>query len=414
MTMGKSAYASGDVSKLWCSQESNSSTCLYPTKEAACLAKAAGNPYYNYNPFVVYSGGWFVGYTCYAYSADHPNWGYQSLGWLVQGSTSCPANSTSKSGAFCTCNSGYQPDSTGTSCVEDQYKLALIVPPDYIEPPNLPWNTRPTSALLTVKVTDQNDQPKQDIHIQMSVTVVPNSGGHLHQADRDLGRLKNASCGMAGNPLSPCESGATGPDGTTGFTYTAPELSGIYQFTATCVSPQCAGMSDMKSIKVMLGKLTQIPTSPDNCYTLTDANGVIGAVENQHIDNHWVRNGVPQRLNEFACKYNGLSQDVLQITDKRLYINDASLNWGGLFRPHDSHRFGWSVDIRVESSAQKAGEVPLVWAKQLMKIESTSSGQVNAQIHCHKDGNIVIAKFGKSSTKCDNNPDGRHLHVDFK
>ena len=120
MTMVKSAHASGTVTTapLWCSHEYNPASCIYSTKEEACYAAAADNPMYQYNPFVQYSGGWFVGYSCYGHPAAYPNDHYwaQSLGWLVT-KASCPLNSQPTGSTTCTCNNNYVPDSTATSCV---------------------------------------------------------------------------------------------------------------------------------------------------------------------------------------------------------------------------------------------------------------------------------------------------------
>lgn len=306
---------------------------------------------------------------------------------------------------------------TVMECVPNEtYTLTLTPGTSTIEPVGLPWNTLPTNTALLAKVVNQRQEPKPGIEVKLSVSVEQGSGGHLHHPDRELGFLLNvagsANCGTAGNPLDPCVSGTTGPDGTTGFIYAASQLSGTYTITATCA--KCSNSPVSSTVTVKLDNLETIPASPGNCYTLTDAQGTIGAVTGQHTDNHWVRKGVPERLEKFACKYFASVKQFLFVPEKRLFINDSSLVWGGRFEPHDSHRFGWSIDIRANSSVKKVGEVPFTLARNLLTTNKSAAGKASVQIHCTKpDGSIGIAS--KVSPKlCDNYSNNRHLHVDFK
>ena len=71
---------------------------------------------------------------------------------------------------------------------------------------------------------------------------------------------------------------------------------------------------------------------------------------------------------EFQLR-NGVAKPTL------LHLNDASLQWGGLFdkdgdwdTPHDEHRRGTVVDIRANSSP---GAIPPALFKSFIKIATT-------------------------------------------
>jgi hypothetical protein len=119
MTMVKPAQASGTIvqsAPLWCTNSSYPSTCIYPTKEAVCIALIGNRTDYYFGFLYYYPGGEAVGWTCWAYATLHPgDAAYaQRFGWLASMAV-CPANSTGTTS--CTCNDPYVPDTTQTSCV---------------------------------------------------------------------------------------------------------------------------------------------------------------------------------------------------------------------------------------------------------------------------------------------------------
>ena len=89
-------------------------------------------------------------------------------------------------------------------------------------------------------------------------------------------------------------------------------------------------------MRVIVQGLRQLGTSPD--YVL------IGSTV-PHPSGHWVTASVATSLQAIAKEYRGATGD-------RLYFNDASLEWGGLFDihgnwkpPHHEHRSGRQIDI---------------------------------------------------------------------
>ena len=81
-----------------------------------------------------------------------------------------------------------------------------------------------------------------------------------------------------------------------------------------------------------------------------------------------------------------LAQKFFQATQKKLYVNDMSLPWGGVLdftdnwtKPHAAHRFGTDVDINrtLMSSAERTTFLTL--AKQIF-------GQQNVCVHGGTNG----------------------------
>ena len=121
MTMVKPVHASGTVAStapMWCANEYDPASCIYPTKEDACRAAIGNRSDYYYGFVYYFPGGEMVGYACYGYATSQPGNGYwaQRFGWLTT-KASCPLNSQPTGTTTCTCNDPYVPDSTGTSCV---------------------------------------------------------------------------------------------------------------------------------------------------------------------------------------------------------------------------------------------------------------------------------------------------------
>jgi hypothetical protein len=95
----------------------------------------------------------------------------------------------------------------------------------------------------------------------------------------------------------------------------------------------------------------------------------------------------------------------------QLYLNDASLEWGGLFDvekgkpwkpPHETHQRGRSLDIRAESAAGKEGEVPV--AKFIEFRDASKKKGLNIGLHC---------QGSSADSVCDKQPSNRHIHADF-
>jgi len=304
----------------------------------------------------------------------------------------CPAN---MSGTPCACNpGGYVPDPNGPGCVYQT--LTLTIESTYSA--KGPFKTEPNGILaLKAVVKDQFGLPKAGKQVTLTVDV-QGGGGHDHNENRPKGGL---SCAQL---FSVCTLGATDGSGEAGFTFRAPAPAGEHTITATC--PGCNSADAY--IKVMVDGLVPIPGSP--YYALQDSAGnVIGAVRNKHSANHYLTKEAIKKLNDFAKKY---STTVL--LNAKLYLNDASLVWGGLFdvgntpwtSPHEGHDRGVSVDIRAENIlGQYEGAVPMANFDDTTKAAAKAGAR--AALHCTADGNSLIGNI------CNYIPYNRHFHVDF-
>ena len=125
---------------------------------------------------------------------------------------SCPANSQ-PTGNSCTCNDPYVPDPTATSCVPEQYTIALS---------GLGGVVRPTTTRdAYATVTASNGSPKSGAQVSLTLTVVPENGAPI----------------LASNvgSISP-NGGSTGADGRLNFVFTAPVAGGTHTITASCTN----------------------------------------------------------------------------------------------------------------------------------------------------------------------------------
>ena len=332
-----------------------------------CVAAVAGGPV----GFYTYDGN---------YTGGNPG-GFTDV---VASHIGCPAHSQ-PTGNTCTCNDPYIPDSTGTSCVSEQYTLSLQTDPaQQIEPSG--------SARVIAKVINTlTGQPKEGVTVSIKIDVDVTSGGHDH-GERIPPRPKGA--------LSPA-TGTTGPDGTVSFNFGAPEVSGTHTFTASCVSPACTNEGTAR-MDVKVDGLAPIPDDPTP-YAL-----VGGEADKQHHDNHYLTNSAFNQLVVLAINYH-----FLYPNEPVLHLNDASLVWGGLFdkdgdwdTPHEKHRRGVVIDIRANMAPGNIPESLFTDFKALAaKTQTTLAGRVisaNAKLHC-SDGFDP-----KNNCVGDNN---RHFHV---
>jgi hypothetical protein len=431
MTIVKPAQASGNVYRtsdfLWCSHEINPATCIYPTKEAACAALAATNPAYNYNPFVVWSGGDFTGYSCYGNTASHPNEPYyaQRLGWLIQ-LGACPSNSASLNTTSCTCNTNFVPDSTGTSCVPanncpanmtgtpcaciaggyvlnpngagcvlEQYALSLVGMGTEIEPSS-------TRTGYVSVMGAQTNQPKGGAVVRITVGVDVSSGGHDH-GDNPTRRDRGSISGCAAADVPDAYDCTTASNGYAQFTFDAPEASGTHNFTATCVHPACTN-SEPGHIDVKVDGLWPIPESDG--WVLIQKPGA------KHGNGHYLSTPAMQQLWLLAGNYN-----LNFPNNSHLYLNDASLIWGGRFdkngdwaSPHDGHRRGVVIDVRANDDTGATGAIPLSSFQSFITMAAKHSTE--AQVHCTSNKADGQNRHPPTCTGADGSQDtNRHFHI---
>jgi hypothetical protein len=270
---------------------------------------------------------------------------------------------------------------------QETYTLTLTPESATIEPGQ--------SYTFSATVTKQGGgAPSIPVPVLVKVDVDPTSGGHSHgDGGRPKGSLSTTS-GVTSFPI----------------TFSSTEISGIHTITATC--DLCVNSPKAATVQVMIkaaqtGDLITIPASP-TLYALTDSNGdVIGAVKNVHTDNHYLTKAAIGKLGNLAILYK------TKVNSKMvLYLNDASLVWGGLFdvdvdnpwsTPHSSHDIGTSLDIRAQNSFPiKEGAVPIT--DFLKFITESKKNHFRVALHC---------KGSTQTSVCYGRLDNRHFHVDF-
>ena len=395
MALMESAHAEGTVTRstsvqLWCSQNNDPATCTYPTKEEACTVRAQA--YYSfyhltYQKIIVeYTSGWFTGWNCEALNAAGTQWDWFGF---IDTAGACPANSNSLDRNSCICNAGYHPDTAGTSCVQVNLTITLSGK-----------NTMQPAALLPFNavVTDQNGLVQQGKQVVISVNVQDGTGGHIHTENRPKGIL---SCDTSFGASAGTCTLTTDYSGQAAFNFIATPISGTHTITATC---EGCGNTATASVNVKVDNLIPIPSSP--LYALEDsAHNVIGAIPGKHTDNHYLTRTAITKLKQLAAIYITVNPGA------KLYLNDASLVWGGLFdvggtpwqSPHSLHDTGVSLDIRAANSGPNTeGAIPATLFDSFLK-EAKKRG-LEMGLHC---------KNSSDTNYCLGQPNNRHFHVDF-
>lgn len=333
----------------------------------------------------------------------------------------------------CACDVGYVWDATQTSCLPEQFTLTLNGPAGDLEPTGTTATGNLTSKVMSVYVENQlTKQPKAGAIVRVTLGVVFGSGGHVvtstrtqvnhDDAKRPKGTLIDAPMCNAVTGVTGSYDCKTGADGYAGFTFQSDQVSGTHTISAVCTNLTCtndAASSNPVTLDVKVPRLSPIP-SVFPLYVLEESNGIGGVKSiggtNEHPNVHGATAGAIAGLYELALKYHSAINP-----GAGLYINDASLSWGGLLdinsnwnTPHSSHRLGNAIDIRAQSTKGKLGEVP---SSMFLQMQQSSTAKIEVQIHCYNAaGNLVMAfpkgkKYPKNA--CDNLPDGRHFHVNF-
>ena len=239
--------------------------------------------------------------------------------------------------------------------ISDKYTITLSGGTE-VEPSN---GSNKITLAITATVKDQStgQKPATPVKVRISLKVDSKSGGHDHDDNtRPRGGIaevetcpSDAECWPS--PQSTGE-GMTDGNGQVVFNFNAPEASGTHTITATCDG---CGNPATKSVNVKVDGLELIPSA--TFYTF------IGETD-KHSGNHYLTPEAASILWRVAVAYQVEQQFKLQdpVTGKFtvnppvLHINDASLEWGGLFdvygkwaSPHVEHRRGTVVDIRANS-----------------------------------------------------------------
>ena len=191
--------------------------------------------------------------------------------------------------------------------------------------------------------------PNCDITIDWSARNA--SGGHVHNADRPPGIFATENGVRAGSttPGPPASiSDNSGPTGTLGVTYTAPESGGITDLMVSGVA-------------TVDGKVTQfgpnsftIGVAVDGLQRAVVPGMQVNAASNMHGNNNGhALPAMAAALSRVTQRFSSeLKQRGLPVRDVR--ATALSLPLGGLFdfrtqwqKPHASHRFGDDADIGI-------------------------------------------------------------------
>jgi hypothetical protein len=284
----------------------------------------------------------------------------------------CTCNATfvpNTTATACICPTGTQLNAAGTACVE-QFTLTLNVPAGDLEPSGTAAGDANSSKAMWVFVKSvQTGLAKSGAVVRITLDAVAGSGGHLHNElgpnARPKGTLVKGSLPTDRLDCTPT-AGILGSydcktlaDGYAYFTYFAPIVSGTYAITTACTSVTCNNYSQSTVVDVKVAGLSQIPAS--SLYALTEADGsVIGAKAGRHTDNHNMTPAAADALWRLAARYRFESkfQQGAGTTPRILFLNDASLPWGGVYDiitvwqpPHLEHRRGTVVDVRANGTA---------------------------------------------------------------
>jgi len=352
-----------------------------------------------------------------AFVGSEPGWAYPPTSLV------CPANSTgtpATNPTTCTCSDPYVPDSTGTSCVLANYCPANMsgspcacIPGGYVfisdeagcvqeqftisEPKDqtkIPDVEPGSTAEITVRVTSvQTSQPKQGAVVRFHIDADITSGGHDHGEEngrRPRGTISSDNCVAESGGTPDTYDCTTGPQGYTGFTFNAPDVSGTQTITATCISAACSG-SITSNIDVKVGGLWPIPDSVYYSLTEDGSSKVIGSTTN-HTSNHYLTSAASMKLWRLAADF--YNYQVLNgvMTPTLLHLNDASLKWGGVFdldadwdEPHAEHRRGTVIDVRANSSPGAIPDADFSAFKAMAKLLKVDphfeGGSINQHFH---------------------------------
>lgn len=290
------------------------------------------------------------------------------------------------------CPTGTKLNAAGTVC-EEQFSLTLSSAGD-LEPSGTTAGDANSSKAMSVFVkSEKTGLAKSGAVVRVTLDAVAGSGGHLHNEPAPNARPKGTlvkgplpsdrlDCTPTSGILGSYDC-TTQVDGYAKFTYFAPIVSGTHAIIAACTTPICINNPQTAAVDVKVAGLSQIPES--SVYALTEADGsAIGAKAGRHTDNHNMTPAAADALWRLAARYRfeNRFQQGAGTTPRILYLNDASLPWGGVYdistvwqSPHREHRRGTVVDVRANGAtgAIPSGDIKLLF-KRMLNEEVRMSG----------------------------------------
>ncbi|HJQ53985.1 MAG TPA: hypothetical protein VJ825_09085 [Gemmatimonadaceae bacterium] len=189
---------------------------------------------------------------------------------------------------------------------------------------------QPSKQTLSVSVLDENDVPINFASVALRLFPAEGTAGHLHTGGKPPGSLDSV------NTVT-IKIVSTGSTGAITVPYVAPKISG----TVTIKGTNSNALTGVDTVSIGVLGLTRLEPGPH--YVL------VGEIEGQHIDNHWVTDGHKARLMRLA--------DWFASWWKPAVFNDSSLPQGGFYdvepgtvwdQPHATHSDGEATDFGIK------------------------------------------------------------------
>ncbi len=249
-----------------------------------------------------------------------------------------------------TCNG---PLLTTEATCGDQLILTLTPAPNQKDPRPLKAEGKDgKSTLELIATVMEGSTPKAGVTVGFGVAVEPNTGGHAHgdlgSSPRPKGKLSK-------------QSGITDTNGEIKLTFFADEPAGLHAVVADCTPAGC-GNKATHVVKVKVPDLIHIPPDYGSTPPRYVLVGNVGdASNNYQVFNHKHTHYLTEQ--SFA-NLDALIDTFISLGWGQVGINDASLEWGGMFDidgkwlegvlrsngkyttgGHGEHRDGQQVDI---------------------------------------------------------------------
>jgi hypothetical protein len=201
----------------------------------------------------------------------------------------------------------------------------------------------PNGSTLLRAVVECGGSPSAGVELEISLSVEPHSGGHYHHDEmRPSGSISLKGEGGSHTTVR----GATESPGLE-FQFDAPKVAGNHLISLRCVTKSCL---EEEQTKILVG-VRGLQKIPDSRYYVLIPNR-----DQEHPDNHFLTPDSVEKVTRIAQRYHSMFPN-----DPVLYLNDASLNRGGMFDfsyssrqqywrpPHQTHHDGRRIDIRANS-----------------------------------------------------------------
>lgn len=215
--------------------------------------------------------------------------------------------------------------------------LTLTSAPNQNPPDPRPAGTGGKSTHELIAKVTENGNPKAGVDVTFKVDVVPMTGGHGHH---DSSRPKG----------SVPASGVSNADGEIKLIFQASIVAGSHNITATCDS--CSNKTAVKKVDVLVPDLQPVSANPPRLsdgtyvYALTAHDPThVGTSGGRQRGEYYLTSGANDNLRELMYAF--VKQGWGTVA-----LNDASLNWGGIYDinnnwhpPHSTHRLGEDIDI---------------------------------------------------------------------